>query len=56
MFQKHTDTYARDKVSRPKEALDTTTKGRAALGPAARHAKALCLQATLCDRDDVGGL
>ncbi len=40
----------------PKEAFDTASKGKAALGSAARHAKALCLQATLCDTDHVDGL
>ncbi len=40
----------------PKEAFDTGSRGMAAQGSAARHNKKLCLQATVCDRDDVHDL
>ncbi len=40
----------------PKEVFDTGSKGKAVQGSAARHNKELCLQATLCDRDDVHDL
>lgn len=54
--QKRIDMYEGHTLSRLQEAFDTTIKGTAATGPAARYAKALCLQATLCDRDDVHDL